>query len=68
MSFSGQKFYSPCTFLKLYLYGYHISNSRRLEAETYRNIEVKWLLCDLHTDFKTIADFRKDNKDFNAKK
>ena len=61
----GRKSYHPCTLLKLYLYGYlnRISSSRRLETETYRNIEVKWLLCDLHPDFKTIADFRKDNKE-----
>jgi len=61
----GRKAYSPSVFLKLYLYGYlnRINSSRRLETETYRNIEVKWLLCDLHPDFKTIADYRKDNKD-----
>lgn len=62
---NGRKPYHPTTLLKLYLYGYlnRITSSRRLEAETHRNIEVKWLLCDLHPDFKTIADYRKDNKD-----
>ncbi len=49
---------------KLYLYGYlnRICSSRRLEDEAGRNIEVIWLLKKLKPDFKTIADFRKDNK------
>lgn len=61
----GQRSYSPSTMLKLYVYGYlnGISSSRRLEVETHRNIEVKWLLGDLQPDFKTIADYRKDNRD-----
>lgn len=61
----GQKAYSPKTFLKLYIYGYlnSITTSRKLEVETKRNIEVKWLLGNLQPDFKTIADYRKDNKD-----
>jgi len=46
------------------LYGYlnHIRSSRRLELETKRNIELMWLVRKLNPDFKTIADFRKDNK------
>jgi hypothetical protein len=49
--------------LKLYIYGYlnRIQSSRRLERETQRNVEVMWLLERLSPDFKTIADFRKDN-------
>ena len=49
--------------LKLYIYGYlnRIQSSRRLERETQRNIELMWLLERLTPDFKTIADFRKDN-------
>ena len=49
--------------LKLYLYGYlhRIRSSRQLEAECHRNVEVMWLLGKLSPDFKTIADFRKDN-------
>jgi hypothetical protein len=49
--------------LKLYIYGYvnKIRSSRQLETATYRNIELLWLLRKLHPDFKTIADFRKDN-------
>ncbi|MFZ5967345.1 MAG: IS1182 family transposase [Bacillota bacterium] len=56
--------YDPRDILKLYLYGYlnRIRSSRRLEHEAVRNIEVIWLLRKLRPDFKTIADFRKDNK------
>jgi transposase len=38
-------------------------SSRRLEAATHCNIEVIWLLRHLKPDFKTIADFRRDNRD-----
>jgi transposase len=46
------------------MYGYlnRIRSSRRLEAETHRNIEVIWLLRHLKPDFKTIADFRRYNR------
>ena len=49
--------------LKLYVYGYlnRVHSSRRLEREAGRNLEVMWLLQRLAPDFKTIADFRKDN-------
>jgi transposase len=55
--------YDPAALLKLYLYGYlhRIRSSRLLEAECHRNVEVIWLLGKLAPDFKTIADFRKDN-------
>jgi transposase len=60
----GRPPYSPRDLLKLYLYGYlnRIRSSRRLEQEAGRNLEVIWLLKKLKPDFKTIADFRKDNK------
>ncbi len=60
----GRPPYDPKDILKLYLYGYlnRIRSSRRLEHEAVRNIEVIWLLKKLKPDFKTIADFRKDNK------
>jgi len=60
----GRPPYHPKDMLKLYLYGYlnHIRSSRRLEQEAIRNLEVIWLLRKLKPDFKTIADFRKDNK------
>lgn len=59
----GRPSYDPRDLLKLYLYGYlnRIRSSRRLELEARRNLELMWLLCKLKPDFKTIADFRKDN-------
>jgi transposase len=61
---TGRPPYHPGDLLKLYLYGYlnGIRSSRRLEAEATRNLEVLWLLGTLRPDFKTIADFRKDNR------
>lgn len=61
---TGRPPYHPADLLKLYLYGYlhRIRSSRRLEAETYRNLEVIWLLRSIRPDFKTIADFRKNNR------
>jgi len=61
---TGRPGYSPGDLLKLYIYGYlnRIRSSRRLEAETHRNVEVIWLLRHLKPDFKTIADFRRDNR------
>jgi len=60
---TGRPAYHPATLLKIYLYGYlnRIPSSRRLERETQRNMEVMWLTGRLMPDFKTIADFRKDN-------
>ena len=59
----GRPAYPPAALLKLYLYGYlqQLRSSRRLETECHRNLEVLWLLRQLAPDFKTIADFRKDN-------
>jgi transposase len=61
---TGRPGYAPGDLLKLYIYGYlnRIRSSRRLEAECHRNIEVIWLLRTLKPDFKTIADFRADNR------
>jgi len=61
---TGRPGYAPADLLKLYIYDYlnRIRSSRRLEAETHRNIEVIWLLRHLKPDFKTIADFRRDNR------
>src|SRR5882757_6185954 len=60
---TGRPGYHPSTLLKIYLYGYlnRVQSSRRLERETQRNIELMWLTGRLMPDFKTIADFRKDN-------
>ena len=61
---TGRPGYAPADLLKLYIYGYlnRTRSSRRLEAETNRNIEVIWLLRHLKPDFKTIADFRRNNR------
>jgi transposase len=60
---TGRPGYHPATMLKLYLYGYlnQVQSSRRLERECARNLELIWLTGRLKPDFKTIADFRKDN-------
>lgn len=60
---TGRKPYHPGDLLKLYVYGYlnRVTASRRLETECHRNLEVLWLMKRLAPDYKTIADFRKDN-------
>ena len=60
---TGRPAYHPAMMLKLYIYGYlnRIQSSRRLEREAGRNVELMWLLGRLAPDFKTIADFRKNN-------
>ncbi len=61
---TGRPGYNPSDLLKLYIYGYlnRVRSSRRLEGETHRNLEVIWLMRQLQPDFKTIADFRRENK------
>src|SRR5260221_7062637 len=60
---TGRPAYHPGLLLKIYVYGYinQIASSRRLEREAQRNVELMWLTGRLAPDFKTIADFRKDN-------
>jgi len=60
---TGRPGYHPGLLLKIYIYGYlnRIQSSRRLERETGRNVELMWLTGRLSPDFKTIADFRRDN-------
>ena len=59
----GRPFYDPKDLCKLYLYGglYHTRSSRKLERQCQVNLEVIWLMKALTPDYKTIADFRKDN-------
>ena len=59
----GRPGYDPRMMLNLYIYAYlnRVPSSRRLERECQRTIEVIWLIGQLAPDFKTIADFRKDN-------
>ena len=61
---TGRPGYAPGDLLKLYIYGYlnRIRSSRRLEADAHRNVEVIWLPRRLKPDFKTLADFRRDNR------
>jgi len=60
---TGSSPFNPRMMLDLYLYGYlhRIRSSRRLEAETHRNVEVMWLMDGLTPDDRTICNFRKDN-------
>ncbi|MDH3889266.1 MAG: IS1182 family transposase [Gammaproteobacteria bacterium] len=60
---TGRPGYHPALMLKLFIYGYlnRVQSSRRLEQEANRNVELMWLLGRLAPDFKTIADFRKNN-------
>lgn len=64
-STEGRPAYNPADLLKLYLYGYFygIRSSRKLARECYVNIEAMWLINQLKPDFRTISDFRKDNKE-----
>ncbi|UCE77613.1 MAG: transposase, partial [Gammaproteobacteria bacterium] len=60
---TGRPGYDPAMMLKLFIYGYlnRVHSGRRLEREAQRNVELMWLTGRLAPDFKTIADFRKDN-------
>ncbi len=60
---TGRPSYHPAVLLKIYIYGYlnRVQSSRRLERECQRNVELMWLTRRLAPDFKTIADFRRDN-------
>ena len=60
---TGRPAYHPAAMLKLFIYGYlnRLQSSRRLERESGRNVELMWLLGRLAPDFKTIADFRRNN-------
>jgi len=60
---TGRPSYHPSVLLKIYIYGYlnRVHSTRRLEREAQRNVELMWLVNRLAPDFKTIADFRRDN-------
>src|SRR5687768_13886738 len=62
---TGRPAYDPADLLRLYIYGYlnRVRSSRMLEREAKVNVEVMWLLSKLRPDFKTIADFRRDNRE-----
>ena len=60
---TGRPAYHPAILLKIYLYGdlHRVPSSRRLKREAGRNLELIWLTGQLAPDFKTLADFRRDN-------
>jgi transposase len=60
----GRSSYSPFHMAKLYLLGYEcgVRSSRRLEKACNTDLEFIWLMEGLAPDFKTIADFRRDNR------
>jgi transposase len=62
---TGRPPYHPGVLQKLYLYGYlnHIRSSRLLEREAQRNVEVIWLTGRLMPDDKTVANFRRENRE-----
>lgn len=62
---TGRLPYNPSDMLKLYFYAYMngICSSQKIERESGRNIEVMWLINRLEPDFKTMADFRKNDKE-----
>src|ERR687889_199493 len=62
---TGRPGYHPGVLLKLYVYGYlnRVASSRRLEREAQRNVELMWLTGRLAPDHKTIAEFRRDNRE-----
>lgn len=60
----GRPRYDPKTMLKLliYSYSYGIQSSRKIERACYHNISYLWLIGNLKPDHKTIAEFRRNNK------
>ena len=61
----GNPCYDPRSMLKLLVYGYSygIRSSRKLEREVYYNLSFIWLMGGLKPDHKTIAEFRRKNKE-----
>lgn len=61
----GNPAYDPRLMLKLliYAYSYGVRSSRKIERETHYNLSFIWLMGGLKPDHKTIADFRKNNKE-----
>src|SRR5213594_1869181 len=60
---TGRPGYDPRVLLGIYIWGHlnGVRSSRRLERECRRNVELMWLTGKLFPDFKTIANFRKNN-------
>jgi transposase len=60
----GNSEYNPKAMIKLVVYGYSygLRGSRKLEMATYHNLAFIWLMGGLKPDHKTIARFRKTNR------
>ena len=60
----GNSQYDPKAMLKLLIYGYSygVKSSRKLERQTHHNLAFIWLMGGLKPDHKTIAEFRRRNK------
>jgi len=61
----GNSEYHPQAMLKLLVYGYSygIRSSRKLERACHHNLSFIWLTSGLKPDHKTIAEFRRKNKE-----
>jgi transposase len=61
----GNPSYDPRAMIKLLVYGYSygVRSSRKLEREVNYNLSFIWLMGGLKPDFKTIAEFRRKNKE-----
>jgi len=61
----GNSEYHPKAMLKLLVYGYSygVRSSRKLERACHHNLSFIWLTSNLMPDHKTIAEFRRKNKE-----
>ena len=61
----GNSEYYPKAMLKLLVYGYSYGtrSSRKLERACHHNLSFIWLTSNLKPDHKTIAEFRRKNKE-----
>lgn len=61
----GRPGYNPRDLMKLYIYSYYyrLRSSRQIARECRVNLEIMWLIGKLSPDFRTIANFRRDNKE-----
>ncbi len=62
---AGAREYHPKVMLKLLVYGYSygIRSSRKLERACNHNVSFMWLVSGVQPDYRTIARFRRENKE-----
>jgi len=62
---AGAHEYHPKSMVKLLIYGYSygIRSSRKLERACHHNLSFMWLVSGIQPDYRTIARFRKENKE-----